>query len=47
MKVIRKKQELDELDVINWAKTAFTVFGLGDKKYEFFNKTGIDLDALL
>jgi len=26
---------------------AFTVFGLGNTQYEFYNKTGIDADSLL
>ena len=47
MKVLKRKEDLDEVKVINWNKFSFTVFGLGNTQYEFYNKIGIDCDALL
>jgi hypothetical protein len=47
MKVLKQKEDLDEVRVIDWSKTGYTVFGLGNTQYEFYNKTGKDADALL
>lgn len=47
MKVLKKKEDLDEVRMIDWGKLGFTVFGLGNTQYEFYNKTGIDADSLL
>lgn len=47
MKVLKKKEDLDEVRIIDWTKVAFTVFGLGNTQYEFYNKTAKDADALL
>lgn len=47
IQVLKKKEDLDEVRMIDWTKVGFTVFGLGNTQYEFYNKTGIDADALL
>lgn len=33
LKVLKKKEDLDEVREINWNKVAFTVFGLGNTQY--------------
>jgi NADPH-ferrihemoprotein reductase len=47
VQVLKKKEDLDEIHIVDWTSVAFTVFGLGNTQYEFYNKTGIDVDALL
>ena len=47
MQVLKKKEDLDEVHMIDWSRVGFTVFGLGNTQYELYNKTGIDADALL
>ena len=47
MKILRKKENLDEVKELNWKKVNFAVFGLGNTQYEHYNTTGIDADKLL
>lgn len=47
MQVLKKKEDLDEVHIIDWNTVSFTVFGLGNTQYEFYNKTAKDVDALL
>ncbi len=47
MQVLKKKEDLDEVHIIDWTTVSFTVFGLGNTQYEFYNKTAKDVDALL
>jgi NADPH-ferrihemoprotein reductase len=45
LKVLRGKEQLE--GEVDWNRIHFSVFGLGNTQYEHFNKTGIDIDALL
>jgi NADPH-ferrihemoprotein reductase len=45
LKVLRGKEQLE--GEIPWERINFSIFGLGNTQYEHFNKTGIDVDALL
>ena len=47
VQVLKKKEDLDEIRTIDWSSVSFTVFGLGNTQYEFYNKTAKDVDALL
>ena len=47
MKVLRGKEELDEIKTIPWQLINYTVFGLGNTQYEHYNITGINVDDLL
>jgi sulfite reductase alpha subunit-like flavoprotein len=47
VQVLKKKEDLDEVHIIDWTTVSFTVFGLGNTQYEFYNKTAKDVDALL
>lgn len=47
LKVLKGKEQLDAVRAVNWNQVNFSVFGLGNTQYEHFNKTGIDVDALL
>lgn len=47
MKIIKKKESLDEVKELDWKKVNFSVFGLGNTQYEHYNITGIEGDRLL